>query len=214
MPESLRNATQNRGWLAVGLWPNVWPQFCHWAANNYYQQSQAEQNAPSNVKKRSKQERRDVKAATNRARAAQPPPQGTANRARAAQPPPRRKTGATPNPAPAHPAKPGSKSGKYSPRSATFPDFERSFAAFERSLTSGGTFRVRDVPRPPSSDCIGAETSGREWKASWRSQVLRWHPDKWTSLSARADDASALLTLVQAMTRSVLRAKERFAASQ
>ena len=172
----------------------------HRAAN--YHRDEEEGPEATHVKKRSKEERREAKAAANRARAAAPPPKQSK---RTPKPPP-------PKPPPEPPVARGVRS-KYRPRSASFAEFERDFALFEGAL--GGarrpTFAVRDIPRPPAHDAIGAARapSEREWRAAWRKGVLLWHPDKWSALAEKVDDVVALTELTQAMTRAVLREKER-----
>jgi len=154
------------------------------------------------VKKSSKQERREAKAEANRIRAAEAP-----SRRRKRQAPPRE-----PLPPPPTTSQRSPVASKYRPRSATFEIFEREFASFEQALEgdSGARFDVKDVPRPPVSDVMGAArvANEREWRAAWRRGLLLWHPDKWSSRAVGADDASLVLELAQAMTRAVLREKE------
>lgn len=140
------------------------------------------------MKKKSKAERREAKAAANRARAAEPPCKGKKHKQIQPQ---------------------ASVKSSYAPRCATYRQFEEALARFEQITI--GRFRVHDVPRPPAHDVIGAAraTSEREWRAQWRRNLLVWHPDKWQALTERADDPDLLRELTASMTRAVLRVKQQ-----
>lgn len=172
----------------------------NWVANT--NTSEVPETGTTNVKKRSKLQRRAAKAAANRTRETLRAKQGATGRAKKRPPPP---PASLPLAAPPQPAR----------RCSTFAAFEEAFAAFEARAAAakrqGRCFTVAEVPRPPSSDVLGAAraASATEWRRLCHRALLRWHPDKWQPLAASADDGPELARLTQAMTRAVLRAKER-----
>lgn len=183
-------------------------QFSHRVAYyNYYESSAGDANKPCNVKKKTKEQRREAKAAANRARAHIEP---HANKSKKKK----KSTSGAPSKPDPPPHQATVKITKFRPRSTTFGEFEAAFASFEHAvLAAGACFRVCDVPRPPVADAIGAAggacTSESKFRLLWRKSVLMWHPDKWARVSDRADDAGLLSELTQSMTRAVLREKER-----
>lgn len=218
-PEPLRDAAPKPR-LACRL-SVVIATFLHRAANyyHYYEKKPAGgDDEPSNVKKRSKEDRRRAKAEANRVRAAQLPSRQKKKKKKKEEGP---GTSTRPPPKPAAPqsqTRATVRLSRFCPRSATFAVFEEAFGRFERSvLAAGERFRVRDVPRPLETDAIGAArlTSESKWRAQcmaqWRRKsVLMWHPDKWSRLAERADEPGLLMELTQAMTRAVLREKRGY----
>ena len=84
------------------------------------------------------------------------------------------------------------------------------FVGFEHRVADA-PIELRMVPRPPAHDVIGASaaTTAAAWRKCCQRQLLRWHPDKWASRCMAESDAQEIQQLAAAMTRAVLREKER-----
>jgi len=165
----------------------------------------------SKAKKRSKDERREAKAAANRLRAHMSPSFRRRTTRKQSHGTRQERT------PPQEVARPESKQSTYQPRCEDHVEFEREFLRFERSIMRSQTeanstsFSVRDVPRPPAHDVTGAAraTSEQEWRHAWQRGLLLWHPDKWSERLRRVDDPDKLDELTRSMTRAVLRVKDR-----
>lgn len=201
LPERVRDLAP-KGGLTRPPSPRIGAEFLHrvTTTNEDYWAKKTSQEA-SNVKKRSKEERKQLKAAANREREYTP---RTSQHARAKPT----------NQAAAATRMAASKRSSRD-RCATFAAFEVAFSAFMVSVAkireSGGRFKVSDVPRPPTNDLLGAmhANSASDWRKCWHRALLLWHPDKWAALVEWADDSLALVEMAQAMTRAVIRAKEQ-----
>ena len=62
----------------------------------------------------------------------------------------------------------------------------RRYAEFERRLPNMASVSAADVPWPPEHDVLGVPLGDAGRKKALHRALLRWHPDKWAPVLAKA----------------------------